>query len=93
LVPALQKPAQQHGPLRDRNPHAGLDGEDFRKNPLGERRKRLESLSSGNDALRVSSHVDGARGAALFRRACAMGLEGLVSKQVDTPDRSGLFWG
>ena len=29
----------------------GLNGEDLRKLPLHERRKRLESLLSGNDAL------------------------------------------
>jgi hypothetical protein len=39
---------------------------------------------SGNDALWFSSHVEGAKGAALFRH-CAMGLEGMVSKRVDTP--------
>ena len=57
------------------------------------RRKRLESLLSGNDALMFSSNVEGAKGAALFRRACAMGLEGIVSKRVNTPYRSGPFLG
>jgi bifunctional non-homologous end joining protein LigD len=70
-----------------------LNGEDLRKLPLHERRKRLESLLSGNDALWFSSHVEGAKGAALFRCACAMGLEGIVSKRIDTPYRSGPFLG
>jgi ATP-dependent DNA ligase len=38
-----------------------------------------------NDALWFSSNVEGAKGAALFRQACAMGLEGIVSKRIDTP--------
>ena len=39
------------------------------------------------------SHVEGPKGAALFERACAMGLEGIVSKRIDTPYRSGPFLG
>ena len=66
----------------------GHNGEDLRKLPLHERRTRLESLSSGNDALWFSSNVEGAKGAALFRQACTMGLEGIVSKRIDTPYRS-----
>jgi ATP-dependent DNA ligase len=46
---------------------------------------------SGNDTLRFSSAVQGAKGAALFRRACAMGLKGIASKRIDTPYRSGPF--
>jgi bifunctional non-homologous end joining protein LigD len=61
--------------------------------PLHERRKRLQSLLSGNDVVRFSDHVEGRKGAALFRRACAMGLEGIVSKPIDTLDRSGPFLG
>jgi bifunctional non-homologous end joining protein LigD len=45
----------------------------------------LETLLSGNDVIRFSGHVEGAKGAALFQRACAMGLEGIVSKRIDTP--------
>src|SRR5687767_13205448 len=61
-----------------------LNGEDLRKMPLHERRKRLEDLLSGNDALWFSSSVEGGKGAALFRRACAMGLEGIVPKRIPT---------
>jgi bifunctional non-homologous end joining protein LigD len=48
---------------------------------------------SGNDVIRFSGHVEGRKGAAWFRRACAMGLEGIVSKRIDTPYRSGPFLG
>jgi bifunctional non-homologous end joining protein LigD len=61
-----------------------LDGEDLRKRPLHERRRRLADPLAGNDVVRFSGHVEGAKGAALFRRACAMGLEGIVSKRIDT---------
>jgi bifunctional non-homologous end joining protein LigD len=71
----------------------GLDGEDLRKMPLHERRKRLHGLLTGNDVVRFSDHVDGPKGAALFRRACAMGLEGIVSKRIAAPYRSGPFLG
>ena len=71
----------------------GLDGEDLRKKPLHERRRRLETLLAGNDVIRFSGHVEGPKGAALFRRACAMGLEGIVSKRVNTAYRSGPFLG
>jgi bifunctional non-homologous end joining protein LigD len=33
--------------------------------------------------------MDGANGEAMFRHACAMGLEGIVSKRRDAPYRSG----
>jgi ATP-dependent DNA ligase len=38
--------------------------------------------------------MDGADGEAMFRHACAMGLEGIVSKRVDSRYKSGrcLSW-
>jgi ATP-dependent DNA ligase len=71
----------------------GVNGENLRKMPLHERRRRLETLLAGNDVVRFSGHVEGTKGAALFRRACAMGLEGIVSKRIDTAYRSGPFLG
>jgi hypothetical protein len=47
----------------------------------------------GDDALWLSSHVQGAQGEALFRQACALNLEGIVSKRIDTRYRSGPFPG
>jgi bifunctional non-homologous end joining protein LigD len=70
-----------------------LDGEDLRKMPLHERRRRLEGLLSGDDVIRFSGNVEGPREAALFWRACAMGLEGIVSKRINAPYRSGPFLG
>ncbi len=50
-------------------------------------------MIGGMGALWFSSHVDGPDGPALFRHACAMNLEGIVSKRIDTPYRSGSFPG
>ncbi len=70
----------------------GLNGEDLRRLPLHERRTRLERLIPPREsALWFSGHVEGPAGAALFRHACAMNLEGIVSKRIDTPYRSGPF--
>ena len=71
----------------------GLNGEDLRRMPLSERRRRLADLLGGDDALWLSSHVQGAQGEALFRQACAQNLEGIVSKRIDTRYRSGPFPG
>jgi bifunctional non-homologous end joining protein LigD len=46
-----------------------------------------------DDALRSSEHLEG-DGEAIFRHACALGLEGIVSKRRDARYRSGrsLTW-
>ena len=71
-----------------------LNGQDLRRMPLHERRKRLAALLSGwHEALWFSGDVRGPDGEALFRKACAMGLEGIVSKRIDSLYRSGPFSG
>ncbi len=45
-------------------------------------------LCKAGDGVRLSEHLDG-DGPAMFRHACAMGLEGIVSKRRDRPYRSG----
>jgi DNA ligase D-like protein (predicted ligase) len=72
-----------------------LDGRDWRREPLSERRGRLNGLI-GNDptsALQFSDHFVG-DGAEIFKHACAMGLEGIVSKRALSPYKSGpsKFW-
>ena len=62
-----------------------VDGQDVRPEPLEERRKRLARLlSRSNKALRdgiqLSEAITG-DGATIFRHACDMGLEGIVSKR------------
>lgn len=68
-----------------------LDGEDLRKRPLIARKKILERLLKpliGKGPLAYSDHVAGG-GSRVFKRACAMKLEGIVSKRADAPYRSG----
>jgi hypothetical protein len=66
-----------------------LDGEDLRALPLGDRRKRLTRLVGKRRlGIVLSAHTD-EDGAAIFEQACKMGLEGIVSKRLSAPYRSG----
>jgi bifunctional non-homologous end joining protein LigD len=42
----------------------------------------VKALKKAGSALRFSEHLEGDAGEAMFRHACAMGLEGIVSKRV-----------
>src|SRR5215204_5657223 len=61
---------------------------------IGRRRMLQKALKKAGPALRFSEHMAGAAGAAMFRHACAMGLEGIVSKGVASRYKSGscLSW-
>jgi bifunctional non-homologous end joining protein LigD len=66
-----------------------LNGEDFRPLSLGERKKRLARLLARvTPGIMLNEHTDAA-GELVFRQACAMGLEGIVSKRLAAPYRSG----
>jgi len=70
-----------------------VDGQDVRPEPLEERRKRLARLlARSNKALRdgiqLSEAISG-DGATIFRHACWMDLEGIVSKRVGSRYVSG----
>ena len=68
------------------------EGEDLRPLPLRERKARLQALLDGlrgkHPALRFVEHFETA-GDAVLESACRMHLEGIVSKQLDSPYRSG----
>jgi bifunctional non-homologous end joining protein LigD len=66
-----------------------LDGEDLRAQPLGDRKKRLARLVGKRRLGIVVSQHTAEDGAAIFRQACNMGLEGIVSKRLSAPYRSG----
>jgi bifunctional non-homologous end joining protein LigD len=67
-----------------------LDGEDLRSLPLSKRKTNLDRLLRGrSDGIFVNPFEQGAIGPDLFRAACDMGLEGLVSKRSDRPYRGG----
>jgi ATP-dependent DNA ligase len=66
-----------------------LDGEDLRTMPLGDRKKRLARLlARRRRGIVLSAHTT-ENGTAIFEQACRMGLEGIVSKRLSAPYRSG----
>jgi bifunctional non-homologous end joining protein LigD len=65
------------------------DGEDLRLLPLLDRKAALATLLAGTrPPIAYSAHLEG-EGGEMFRRACAMRLEGVISKRRDAPYRSG----
>jgi len=67
-----------------------LDGVDVVQAPLLKRKELLETVmkTSRSKHLRYSAHIAG-DGAAVLKEACRLALEGVVSKRVDRPYRSG----
>jgi len=57
-----------------------LDGYDWRRVPLEERKRKLASLLVAGDAVRYSDHYE-KNGKALFEMARQKGLEGIVAKK------------
>ena len=57
-----------------------LDGYDWRRLPLEDRKRKLASLLVAGEVLRYSDHYEG-RGKALFEMARQKGLEGIVAKK------------
>jgi bifunctional non-homologous end joining protein LigD len=66
-----------------------LDGEDLRALPLGDRKKRMATLLARRRIGIVLSTHTAEDGASIFQQACRMGLEGIVSKRLSAPYRSG----
>jgi bifunctional non-homologous end joining protein LigD len=67
-----------------------LGGDDLRREPLEVRKATLASvLAKAGAGVRFCEHLDFDDGASVFQHACAMGLEGIVSKRKDSPYRSG----
>ena len=66
-----------------------LDGEDLRSTPIEARKRTLESLlRHAHFSIVFNRHFE-ADGATIYREACALGCEGIVSKRVGSPYRSG----
>ena len=67
-----------------------LNCDDLRRAPLEVRKATLASvLAKATSGLRLNEHLEYDDGAIVFRHACKMGLEGIVSKRKDSPYRSG----
>jgi bifunctional non-homologous end joining protein LigD len=60
-----------------------LDGYDWRRVPLEERKRKLESVLVAGDSLRYSDHYP-KQGKALFEMARQKGLEGILAKRRDS---------
>ncbi len=66
-----------------------LDGDDLRRLPLSERKAKLRKLlSRAGGGIQYVWHVE-ADGAESFEAACGLGLEGIVSKRLTAPYKSG----
>ena len=66
-----------------------LNGADLRKRPFTERKLLLQKvLRHTRGGIQYVAHIEG-DGAEMFEAVCRVGLEGMVSKKLDAPYRSG----
>jgi bifunctional non-homologous end joining protein LigD len=66
-----------------------VNGEDIRREPIEERKRRLAGLLRlPHDGIALNEQFKG-EGATIFKHACALGCEGIVSKRLGTPYRAG----
>ncbi len=66
-----------------------LDGEDLRPQPIEKRKRILAKLLRRSHAgIALNEHYT-ADGTAVFKGACKLGCEGIVSKRLGSPYRSG----
>jgi bifunctional non-homologous end joining protein LigD len=67
-----------------------LDGQDLRREPLETRKATLASLLRAcQPGVRLNGHLEHDDGSIVFRHACALGCEGIVSKRLGSIYRSG----
>ncbi|MFW6027814.1 MAG: DNA ligase D, partial [bacterium] len=66
-----------------------LDGEDLHQERLADRKRRLNRiLDRVGDPVRYCDHIQGS-GRRVIEQACGMNLEGIISKNANSPYRSG----
>jgi bifunctional non-homologous end joining protein LigD len=66
-----------------------LDGQDLRRHPIEKRKALLAELLNGSKlSLILNEHFED-DGEIVFREACKLGCEGIVSKRLGSPYRSG----
>jgi bifunctional non-homologous end joining protein LigD len=67
-----------------------LDGRDLRREPLEVRKATLASvLRKVRPGVQLNEHLEHEDGEVVFRHACKLGLEGIVSKRLGSRYRSG----
>ena len=66
-----------------------VNGEDIRAKPIEDRKRRLAGLLRlPHDGIALNEHFKG-DGANIYKHACALGCEGIVSKRLGSPYRAG----
>jgi bifunctional non-homologous end joining protein LigD len=66
-----------------------LDGEDLRRSPIEYRKQKLRKLVRGpHPGIGLNECYEG-DGDIVFQHACKLGCEGIVSKRLGSPYRSG----
>jgi len=67
-----------------------LDGDDLRRKPIEARKAALAKLlRRAKTGLVLNEHIEYDDAEMVFRHACKLGLEGIVSKRLGSPYRSG----
>jgi bifunctional non-homologous end joining protein LigD len=66
-----------------------LDGQDLHREPIEKRKELLAELLAGSHVSLVFNECFAEEGAIVFREACRLGCEGIVSKRLGSPYRSG----
>jgi bifunctional non-homologous end joining protein LigD len=66
-----------------------LDGRDLRREPIEKRKELLAELLGSSQLSLVFNEVFEDDGASVYRAACQLGCEGIVSKRLGSPYRSG----
>jgi bifunctional non-homologous end joining protein LigD len=67
-----------------------LNGDDLRREPLEVRKATLASvLAKTRPGVQLNEHLEHEDAEVVFRHACKMGLEGIVSKRLGSRYRSG----
>jgi bifunctional non-homologous end joining protein LigD len=66
-----------------------VNGEDVRREHIEDRKRRLAGVPRlPHDGIAINEHFSG-DGAVIYRQACALGCEGIVSKRLGSPYRAG----
>ena len=66
-----------------------MNGEDIRREPIEDRKRRLAGLLRLlHDGIALNEQFGG-DGVVIYKRACALGCEGIVSKRLGSPYRAG----
>jgi ATP-dependent DNA ligase len=80
--PAKQAPAARGWIHEVKHDLLELDGEDLRRTPIEERKRILAKLvSHPHEGIAFNEHYTG-DGSIIYKHACALGCEGIVSKRL-----------